>query len=79
MKLSKSTIYIAFILVIQYLFIIAIPIILFKVYNSVVFFSGSVLFDQLVKAIISFLSVAIWIYQWMWLTNRIYRSLASGR
>ncbi len=79
MKISKSTIYIVFILVIQYLFIIAIPIILFNIYNSVVFFSGSVLFDQLVKAIISFLSVAFWIYQWMWLTNRIYRSLTGGR
>lgn len=75
MKISKSIKYIVLILLIQYFFIIFIPVCLFHIYSSITLFPGSVLMDQLLKAIISFISVAIWIYQWMWVTNKTYHLL----
>ncbi len=78
MKLSRSIYYIAFILVIQYIFIIAIPYMLFHLYLSVVFVDWSVFIDQLIKAVISALFVGVWLYQWMWVTNRLYKYLRRG-
>lgn len=75
MSIVRGLKYILLILFIQYAFIIIIPTTLFYIYNSLVFYPGSILIDQVIKALVSFLSVAIWIYQWMWVTNKAYYSM----
>ena len=75
MRISRSLPFIILILVVQYIFLLFIPYILFRLYNSIVFLPGSILLDQLIKAFISFATVIIWIYQWMWVTNKSYRLL----
>ena len=74
MDISRGSIYIFIIFVIQLVFIIIIPYIMFG-YFAHINITSNKLFDQITKAFTAFILVGIWLLEWMYLGNYSYRRL----
>jgi hypothetical protein len=72
MRISKMAIFLALIFIFQWVIMIVIPYILFGVFSRIVFIDN-VFMDQLLKAIIAFVLVSVWLLEWMYMGIYVYR------
>jgi uncharacterized membrane protein (DUF373 family) len=73
MRVSRATVYLCLVFIIQWVVMIFIPLLFFKYLAPIRFVPFSVFLDQALKAFISFVLVVLWLVEWMKFGEYLYK------
>lgn len=73
MKTNKTILYLFIIFFMQWCIMILLPYFFFKYIALYPVYPANIYIDQIVKALIAFLLIGIWLLEWMWLGVFFYR------
>jgi|Deesub1362A_J573_1020465.scaffolds.fasta_scaffold00008_251 hypothetical protein len=79
MRMAKTTLYICIVLLVQWVIVITLPFLFFEYLARADIYPYNPLIDEVIKAILSFTLVGIWLYEWMKMGEYVYKFLSKTR
>jgi len=79
MKITRTTLYICIVLLVQWIIIMILPFLFFEYLANADLYPFNPFIDDVIKAMLSFTLVGLWLYEWMKMGEYVYRFLSKTR